>query len=105
MKIRSIVAAGLMGETPKGGWSAEIEPADSVHTLIAVHTDEGLVGWGSVFTSDALVNASLQLLEPLYRGESALEPAGRISAGASIRSRGAGTSNSHPMNTIGSPLS
>ena len=25
MKIRSIVAAGLMGETPKGGWSAEIE--------------------------------------------------------------------------------
>ena len=28
MKIRSIVAAGLMGETPKGGWSAEIEPAE-----------------------------------------------------------------------------
>ena len=25
MKIRSIVAAGLTGETPKGGWSAELE--------------------------------------------------------------------------------
>ena len=29
---------------------------------------------GSVFTSDALVRAALALLEPLYRGENALEP-------------------------------
>jgi L-alanine-DL-glutamate epimerase-like enolase superfamily enzyme len=42
--------------------------------LIAVHTDEGAVGLGSVFTNDALVRASLAVLEPLYRGENALEP-------------------------------
>jgi L-alanine-DL-glutamate epimerase-like enolase superfamily enzyme len=39
-----------------------------------VHTDEGLVGLGSVFTNDALVKAALAVLEPLYRGENALEP-------------------------------
>jgi L-alanine-DL-glutamate epimerase-like enolase superfamily enzyme len=74
MKIREIRAAGLRGATPEGGWSNEIQPDDCVHTLIAVHTDEGLVGFGSVFTNDALVRASLNVLEPLYRGENALEP-------------------------------
>jgi L-alanine-DL-glutamate epimerase-like enolase superfamily enzyme len=33
-----------------------------------------MVGLGSVFTNDDLVRASLALLEPLYVGESALEP-------------------------------
>jgi D-galactarolactone cycloisomerase len=74
MKIREIRCAGLRGATPEGGWSNELRPDDCVHTLIAVHTDEGLVGLGSVFTNDALVRAALQVLEPLYRGESALEP-------------------------------
>jgi len=74
MKIREIRCAGLRGATPGGGWSNELRPDDCVHTLIAVHTDEGLVGLGSVFTNDALVRASLALLEPLYRGENALEP-------------------------------
>ncbi len=41
ISIRSIVAAPLLGESPKGGWSTEIKPEDSVHTLIAVHTDAG----------------------------------------------------------------
>ena len=45
-----------------------------MHTLIAVLTDEGLTGLGSVFTSDDLVRAALAVLEPLYRGENALEP-------------------------------
>ena len=74
MKIIDIRCAGLRGATPEGGWSNELRPDDCVHTLIAVHTDDGLVGLGSVFTNDALVRASLALLEPLYRGESALEP-------------------------------
>lgn len=74
MKIREIRCAGLRGATPEGGWSNELRPDDCVHTLIAVHTDEGAVGLGSVFTNDALVQAALKLLEPLYRGESALEP-------------------------------
>jgi L-alanine-DL-glutamate epimerase-like enolase superfamily enzyme len=74
MKITEIRCAGLRGATPEGGWSNELRPEDCVHTLIAVHTDEGPVGLGSVFTNDALVQASLALLEPLYVGENALEP-------------------------------
>lgn len=74
MKIRAIGAAGLVGGTPAGGWADELKPDDVVHTLIAVHTDEGLTGLGSAFTSDRLVRAGLELLEPLCLGESALEP-------------------------------
>jgi D-galactarolactone cycloisomerase len=75
MKITKITAAGLRGGTPEGGWAAEIKPQDCVHTLVAVFTDEGTTGWGSVFTNDALVQAALHLLEPLYAGENPLEPA------------------------------
>ncbi len=74
MKIREIRAAGLRGATPEGGWDDELRPDDCVHTLIAVITEDGLIGLGSVFTSEALVRAALALLEPLYRGENALEP-------------------------------
>ncbi len=74
MKIREIRAVGLRGATPEGGWSDEIEQEDCVHTLIAVFTDEDLIGLGSVFTNDGLVRAALSVLEPLYRGENALEP-------------------------------
>lgn len=74
MKIREIRAVGLRGATPEGGWSDELEQEDCVHTLIAVLTDEDLVGLGSVFTNEGLVRAALAVLEPLYRGENALEP-------------------------------
>ena len=74
MKISSIRCVGLVGETPKGGWSVELKPEDSVHTLVAVHTDAGVTGYGSVFTNHLLVEAALRVLEPLYRGEHALEP-------------------------------
>jgi len=74
VKIRSIKSVGLVGETPKGGWTVELKPEDSVHTLIAVHTDAGVTGYGSVFTNPLLVAAALRVLEPLYRGEQALEP-------------------------------
>jgi L-alanine-DL-glutamate epimerase-like enolase superfamily enzyme len=75
MKIRDIHAFGLRGRTPEGGWSNELQPDDCVHTLIAVQSDQGATGWGSVFTSDLLVNASLSVLRPLCIGESAIEPA------------------------------
>jgi D-galactarolactone cycloisomerase len=74
MKITNIVAAGLRGVTPEGGWSAEIKPEDCVHTLLAVYTDEGITGWGSAFTNDGLVQAALKILEPLYLNENPLEP-------------------------------
>lgn len=74
MKITRIDAYGLRGLTPEGGWSNEIRPDDCVHTLVAVRTDAGLTGWGSVFTNDGLVKAALNVLAPLYTGENALEP-------------------------------
>ena len=74
VKITAIKAAALFGESPKGGWSAEIRPEDSIHAIIAVHTDAGITGYGSVFTDGRLVQAGLQVLEPLFRGETALEP-------------------------------
>jgi L-alanine-DL-glutamate epimerase-like enolase superfamily enzyme len=74
VKIREIRAAGLRGMTPEGGWSSEIQPEDCVHTLIAVLTDEGLTGYGSVFSNDGLVKAALKVLEPLVLGENPLEP-------------------------------
>lgn len=74
MKITEIRAAGLRHGTPRGGWANEIRPEDCVHTLIAVHTDEGITGWGSAFTNDGLVQAALRVLAPLYEDENPLEP-------------------------------
>ena len=74
MKITHIQAAGLRGATPEGGWANEIRQHDCIHTLIAVQTDEGLTGWGSAFTNDALAQAALGVLEPFYLGENPLEP-------------------------------
>ena len=74
VRIRAITTVPLVGESPKGGWSAEIKPEDSIHALIAVHTEEGISGYGSVFADGRLVQAALKVLEPLYRGENALEP-------------------------------
>src|SRR5688500_11615830 len=74
MRIQEVSTVGLKGATPEGGWSEELKPDDVVHTLVTVHTDEGLLGYGSVFTSEALVRAALAVLEPLYMGENALEP-------------------------------
>ena len=73
MKIREVRAAGLAGATPQGGWSKELLPEDTVHTLVSVHTDAGVVGLGSVFTSEHLVKASLKVLEDLLVGQDPLE--------------------------------
>ncbi|CAH1654755.1 L-alanine-DL-glutamate epimerase-like enolase superfamily enzyme [Hyphomicrobiales bacterium] len=73
-RITRIEAAPLFGESPKGGWSAEIRPDDSIHAIIAVHTDQGVTGYGSSFTDGRLVQAGLKVLEPLFLGEDALSP-------------------------------
>ncbi|MEO6758194.1 MAG: mandelate racemase/muconate lactonizing enzyme family protein [Saprospiraceae bacterium] len=73
LKIKEVRAYGLRGKTPEGGWSNELQPEDCVHTIIAVMTTDG-IGWGSVFTSEALVKASLEILRSLLIGENALEP-------------------------------
>ena len=55
MKIHEIRAVGLRGATPRGGGDNVRTPDDCVHTLIAVITDEGLTGLGSVAANDDLV--------------------------------------------------
>jgi D-galactarolactone cycloisomerase len=74
MKICEVRAVGLRGGTPEGGWSDELAQEDCVHTLIAVITEDGVAGLGSIFTSVDLVRAALQVLRPLVVGEHALEP-------------------------------
>lgn len=72
-----IVAADvypLTGATVDGGWPQGHEPQDHLHALIRLTTDEGLTGWGSCFTSGALVAGALQLLWPLLEKQSAVEP-------------------------------
>jgi D-galactarolactone cycloisomerase len=74
MRIRSISAVGLRGATPAGGWSNELGPEDTIHTLVAVSTDDGLTGYGSVFADSALVRPAIAALQPLWEGEDAREP-------------------------------
>src|SRR3974377_740164 len=74
IKILRVVAVPLLGETPKGGWSAEIKPEESIHALIAVHTDAGITGYGSVYTDGRLVAAGIKVLERHVLGEDALQP-------------------------------
>jgi D-galactarolactone cycloisomerase len=74
MKITHIRTIPLLGETPDTGWAQGTDPRENLHTLLEVHTDEGLVGIGSCFTSTPLVEAALDLLRPLYVGECAIEP-------------------------------
>ena len=73
-RITAIRAAPLLGRARRAGGATRSRREDFVHTLIAVHTDEGISGFGSVFTDGRLVEAALEVLEPLYRGENALEP-------------------------------
>jgi D-galactarolactone cycloisomerase len=74
MKITALHSIPLMGWTDDTGWDFKFDPAENLHTLIEVETDEGITGIGSVYTSQALVDASLRLLSPFVIGEIALEP-------------------------------
>lgn len=74
VRITRVVAVPLLGESPPGGWSNEIQPGDSIHTLVAVHTDAGITGHGSAFTDGRIAAAAMAQLAPLCLGENALEP-------------------------------
>ncbi len=74
MRIQSIEVLPLTGATVDGGWPQGHAPQEDLHTLLRVHTDEGLIGLGSCFTSGKLVAGAVQLLWPLLKGQSAVEP-------------------------------
>ena len=73
-EITAITAVGLHGGKHEGGWIDHLDPEDSIHTLVGVHTDAGVIGHGSVFTNDRLVKATLDMVRPHYIGENPLEP-------------------------------
>ncbi len=74
MKIVAIAVCPLTGGTVDGGWPQGHEPQENLHTLLIVTTDEGLVGCGSCFTSGKLTAGAIELLWPLLRHQSAVEP-------------------------------
>lgn len=74
MKIVNFDVIPLSGATVDGGWPQGHETEEHLHALIEVSTDEGITGVGSCFTSGGLVSAAMQLLWPLLKGESAVEP-------------------------------
>ena len=75
MRVAEVRIIPLLGDTPPGGWSAELGSADNVHCLVELITDQGVSGLGSVFTSAGLVEGALAVLRPLLIGASALDPA------------------------------
>ncbi len=74
MKITRVDVIPLIGATVDGGWPQGHEPQENLHTLVEVHTSEGISGVGSCFTSGKLVAGAVELLWPLLDGESAVEP-------------------------------
>jgi D-galactarolactone cycloisomerase len=74
LKILEIDVCPLTGATVDGGWPQGHEPQENLHTLLIVRTDADHVGYGSCYTSGKLVVGAVELLWPLLRGESAVEP-------------------------------
>lgn len=72
--IKSIRAIPLYG-IPYGDWPHRFGELEQTRTLVEVVTNNGIPSLGSVYTSAPLVEAALKLLQPLYEGESALDPA------------------------------
>lgn len=74
MRIVEVEVIPLVGGTVDGGWPQGHQPQENLHTLVSVTAESGQVGWGSCFTSGKLVDGSLELLWPLLKDESAVEP-------------------------------
>ena len=68
-KITEIRAIPL--QEPREG---ALDTARNEHTLLEVHTDAGITGIGSSYTSTDLVRAALGRMQDLYMGEIAIEP-------------------------------
>lgn len=74
MPITKLEILPLTGGTVDGGWPQGHEAEENLHTLLVLTTDDGVTGVGSCFTSGKLIDGAVQLLWPLLKGESAVEP-------------------------------
>jgi L-alanine-DL-glutamate epimerase-like enolase superfamily enzyme len=73
-RIQTVHVIPLVGATVDGGWPQGHQAQENLHTFVEVHTDDGRVGIGSCFTSGMLVAGAVELLWPLLKNESAIEP-------------------------------
>src|SRR5947207_2339822 len=73
MKITRVNTIALRGATHDHGWPGGTDPNTQYNTILEIHTDEGLTGIGSCYTTQPLAEAALDLLRPLLLGETALE--------------------------------
>ena len=73
MKITEVRTIPLSGATHDTGWPGGTRTDEQMNTLLEVRSDQGLAGIGSCFTSQALVEAALELLRPMLIGETGLE--------------------------------
>jgi L-alanine-DL-glutamate epimerase-like enolase superfamily enzyme len=73
MKISDVRTIPLRGATHDTGWPGGTDPNEQMNTLLEIHSDEGLQGIGSCFTSMPFVEASLTLLKPMLLGETVFE--------------------------------
>jgi len=74
MAIAQLEILPLTGATVDGGWPQGHQPEENLHTLVVLTTDDGVSGLGSCYTSGKLVGGAMQLLWPLLKGESPVEP-------------------------------
>lgn len=74
MRIAELELIPLTGGTVDGGWIQDLEAEENLHTLVQVTSEDGLVGMGSCFTSGKLVEGAVELLWPMLKEQSAVEP-------------------------------
>ncbi|MDP7277682.1 MAG: mandelate racemase/muconate lactonizing enzyme family protein [Planctomycetaceae bacterium] len=74
MRITELELIPLTGATVDGGWVQDLAAEENLHTLVQLTSEDGLVGMGSCFTSGKLVEGAVELLWPILKDESAVEP-------------------------------
>lgn len=70
-----IVAVNCYPLYPKDDYGGAIERGENNNTLIELTADDGTKGYGSAYTSLALTQAALRLLEPVLLKQEQVEPA------------------------------
>ena len=85
MKITRVDVIPLTGGTVDGGWPQGHQAEENLHTLLEIHTDAGVSGAGSCFTSGALVSGAMGLLWPLLEGESAVDMTVTLADGRTLK--------------------
>ena len=66
----------LSGRRTASAWGEDVHLQESEQTVVRLVAEDGTVGVGAAYTSRALVDASLALLWPWLKQQSALDPEG-----------------------------